>query len=95
MIENKIPTASIPLEKRNKGCCKRAAAVGAVVLTVTAAVIVEGTPLGFTDAGENEHVASEGNPEHASVMVPLKFDELEMLTEVAPEPPGLLMTTAV
>ena len=64
------------------------------MLTVTDTVVVEVTPFGFRDAGENEHVASEGNPEQASVMVPLKFDELEIATEVAPVPPGLVITMA-
>ena len=67
--------------------------VGAVVLTVTETVVVETTPFGFRDAGENEQVASEGNPEQASVMVPLKFVELEIATEVDPEPPGVLIST--
>ena len=64
------------------------------MLTVTVTVVVETTPFAFRDAGENEHVASEGNPEQASAMVPLKFVELEMATEVVPEPPGLEITTA-
>lgn len=93
-VENSTPTASIQPETGCKQCRKRAAVVGAVVLTATVAVIVEGVPLGFTDGGENEQVASEGNPEQVSVMVPLKLVELEIATVVAPGPPGLLMTTA-
>ena len=92
--ENSIPVASIQAEKGYKGCCRRAAVVGAVVLTVTDTVVVEVTPFGFREAGENEHVASEGKPEQASVMAPVKFVELEIATEVPPEPPGLLITTA-
>lgn len=93
-MENNIPTASIQPETPCNGCCRLAAVVGAVVLTVTVAVVVETTPFAFRDAGENEHVASEGNPEQASAMVPLKLVELEIATEVAPVPPGLVMATA-
>ena len=64
------------------------------MLTVSDTVVVEFTPFGFKDAGENVHVASEGNPEHAIVMVPLKFVELEMATEVVPELPGVWIRTA-
>lgn len=89
-MEKNIPTASVV--KEYERWCRRAADVGAVVVTVTVAVTVEAA-VGFTDAGENEHVDSEGNPEQASVMVPVKFDELEMATEVVPELPRVLMNT--
>ena len=92
-IENNIPAASIQLETRCNGCCRRAAVVEAVVLTVTVTVVLEAAPLGFRDAGENKHVDSDGNPEQASAMVPLKFVELETATEVVPELPGVWIST--
>ena len=88
-IENNIPTANTQLEAGWKGCCKWVALVGAVVLTVTVAMVVAATPPGLTDAGENKHAASEGNPEQARVMVPLKFVEFEMAKEVLSELPGV------
>ena len=93
-MEKNIPAARIQLEEGYGRCCRRTAVVGAVVVTVTVAVVVETTPFGFKDAGENEHVASEGNPEQASVIVPVKFVELEMAMAVVPELPAVWMNTA-
>jgi hypothetical protein len=63
-------------------------AVGAFVVTVIEALVVAAVPFAVIVAGENRQVASEGRPEHARLMVPLKPVELETLIDVEPTPPG-------
>lgn len=68
-------------------------AVVAVVVMVMATLVVFGVPLAATEVGLKMHCASEGNPEQASEIVPLKPVELEMLTELDPDPPGAEICT--
>lgn len=61
--------------------------LGAVVLTVTVAE-AELDPLRDTDVGEIEHVASEGAPLHAKLMVPFKPPSGAMLKSYVAVPPA-------
>ena len=51
-------------------------------------VEVPGAPLNVTDAGENAHAAPAGNPEQASVTVPLDPPLGVRVSVVVAEPPG-------
>jgi hypothetical protein len=67
--------------------------VGAVVLTVIETVVVVAVPFAATDAGLKVHFDSDGIPEHARLIAPLKPVEFRTLTDVDPRPPGVEMTT--
>jgi len=71
---------------QNLRACERA--VGAVVVTVIEALVVFAVPLAVIVAGANAQAASEGRPEQARLIVPLKPVELETLINVEPTPPG-------
>ena len=57
------------------------------------ALVVDAVPFALRLAGENTHFASDGNPEHASEIVPLNPVEFETLTDEVPLAPGAVMTT--
>jgi hypothetical protein len=67
--------------------------VGAVVFTVIETVVVVAVPFADTDGGLNVHFDSDGNPEHARLIMPLKPVEFKTLTDVDPRLPGAEMTT--
>jgi hypothetical protein len=74
-------------------CSERAVAVGTLVVTVIDALVVFAVPFAAILAGAKVHVASEGRPEQARLMLPLNPLELETLTEVDPVPPGAEINT--
>jgi hypothetical protein len=53
------------------------------------AVVELGVPFAVIDEGVNVQLDSEGKPEHASVIVPLKLVELETLTDELADSPGI------
>jgi hypothetical protein len=61
---------------------------GAVVLTVMVTVVVAAVPFAAMDDGLNAHVASDGKPEQARLIVPLKLLEFATVIDVVPEEPG-------
>jgi hypothetical protein len=64
------------------------------VLTRVPAVVEFRVPLAVIVGGVKVQVASEGRPEQPRLIVPPKTVELEMLTDVVPEPPGAEIGTA-
>lgn len=71
----------------------RIIAVGAVVVIVIVAFVAFMVPFALRLAGENVHLASDGNPEHANEIVPLNPVEFETFTSEVPLPPGVVMVT--
>jgi hypothetical protein len=84
----------IQYAKRNGPCfdCK-AAVVAAVVVTEIPTVVMLIVPLAETEEGLKVHVASDGKPEHANVMVPLKPVEFVTSSDDDPDAPGAVMPT--
>ena len=64
---------------------------GAVVLTVMVTEVVAAVPFAAMDVGLNAHVDSEGKPEQARLIVPLKLLEFATVIDVVPEEPGAEM----
>ena len=67
--------------------------MAALVVTVMETVVVLAVPAAEILAGAKVHVASDGRPEQARLMLPLNPLELETLTEVDPVPPGAEINT--
>ena len=67
---------------------RNCALTGAVVLTLTDTLLVAAVPLAATEAGLKLHFDSEGSPEQAKLIVPLKPLEFRTLIDVLPVPPG-------
>jgi hypothetical protein len=72
---------------------RNCALTGAVVLTVTETLVVAAVPFAAMDAGLKAHFDSEGSPEQAKLIVPLKPLEFMTLIDVLPTPPGAEMVT--
>ena len=51
-------------------------------------VVVAAVPFAAMEDGLNAHVASEGKPEQARLIVPLKLLEFATVIDVVPEEPG-------
>jgi len=92
-LERSIPTANIHSAGKNVRRCKRDMAVAAFVVMVMEGVVVLAVPFAVIVAGAKTHVASEGRPEQANVIVPLKLVEFVTLTDVVPDPPGAAINT--
>jgi hypothetical protein len=69
------------------------ALTGAVVFTVTVTFVVPAVPFAAMDAGLKAHFDSEGSPEQAKLIEPLKPLEFITLIDVLPTPPGAEMVT--
>ena len=82
----KVPAANKLAKRVCLGACSMA--VGAVVVTFTTAEVVWGDPLAIIVEGVKVQAASEGRPEQARVIVPLKPVEYETVKDACPEPPG-------
>ena len=63
-MENNSPAPIIPVAREG-----RCPVVGACVVIAMVAVVEPAVPVGFTDDGVIVHVASEGTPEQARVIV--------------------------
>lgn len=71
-IENNSPAPVIEVAaKYSRPCPCRSLEVAACVVMATVAVVEPTVPVGFTDDGVIVHVASDGAPEQARVIVPL------------------------
>ncbi len=67
---------------------ERDTAVAVFLLMVMERVVVVAVRFAVIVAGAKTHVASDGRPQQANVIVPLKLLELVTLTDVVPDPPG-------
>ena len=72
---------------------RNCALAGAVVLTLTETFEVAAVPFAVIDAGLKLHFDSEGSPEQAKLIVPLKPLEFTTLIDVVPTPPGAEIVT--
>src|SRR5215467_4929822 len=88
-MENNSPAPIIQVAKEGRCPCScRSPVVGACVVIAMVAVVEPAVPVGFTDDGVIVHVASEGAPEQARLIVLPYPVEYWTAIEVCPDPPG-------
>ncbi len=92
-IESSSPRPIIHCADKYRRRWNPSVAVAAVVVTMIAAIVVLGVPVALMVAGVKVHVASEGRPTQARLIIPLKLVELATVTDEVPVPPGVEIKT--